>query len=31
MNLLESLKRYTTVVADTADIDAIVKYPGRDY
>jgi transaldolase len=30
MNLLESLKRYTTVVADTGDIDAIVKYQPQD-
>jgi len=30
MNLLESLKRYTTVVADTGDIEAIEKYKPRD-
>src|SRR5688572_12959476 len=30
MNLLESLKRYTTVVADTGDIDAIEKYKPKD-
>jgi transaldolase len=30
MNLLESLKRYTTVVADTGDIDAIEKYKPQD-
>lgn len=30
MNLLASLKRYTTVVADTGDIDAIAKYRPQD-
>ena len=30
MNLLESLKRFTTVVADTGDIEAITKYKPRD-
>jgi transaldolase len=30
MNLLDSLKRYTTVVADTGDIEAINKYKPRD-
>ena len=30
MNLLESLKRYTTVVADTGDIDAIKHYKPQD-
>ena len=30
MNLLESLKRYTTVVADTGDIDAIGEYRPQD-
>jgi len=30
MNFLESLKRYTTVVADTGDIDAINQYKPRD-
>jgi transaldolase len=30
MNLLESLKRCTTVVADTGDIDAINKYKPQD-
>jgi transaldolase len=30
MNLLESLKRYTTVVADTGDIDAIAEHKPRD-
>ena len=30
MNLLDSLKRYTTVVADTGDIDAIEKYRPQD-
>jgi transaldolase len=30
MNLLESLKRYTTVVADTGDIDAINRYKPQD-
>ena len=30
MNLLESLKRCTTVVADTGDIEAITKYKPRD-
>jgi transaldolase len=30
MNLLESLKRYTTVVADTGDIEAIAKYQPQD-
>ena len=27
MTLLESLKKYTTVVADTGDIDAIAQAP----
>ena len=30
MNLLESLKQYTTVVADTGDIDAIAEYRPQD-
>jgi transaldolase len=30
MNLLEALKRYTTVVADTGDIDAIAEYQPQD-
>ncbi len=30
MNLIESLKRYTTVVADTGDIDAIGEYRPQD-
>lgn len=30
MNLLESLKRHTTVVADTGDINAIRKYKPQD-
>ena len=30
MNLLESLKRYTTVVADTGDFEAIAEYQPRD-
>jgi transaldolase len=30
MNLLESLKRYTIVVADTGDIDAINQYKPQD-
>jgi transaldolase len=30
MNLLESLKRYTTVVADTGDIEAIARHRPRD-
>ena len=30
MNLLESLKRWTTVVADTGDIDAIAAHKPRD-
>jgi transaldolase len=30
VNLLESLKRYTTVVADTGDIDAITQYKPQD-
>lgn len=30
MNLLESLKRYTTVVADTGDIDAIALHKPQD-
>src|ERR1700686_1917237 len=30
MNLLESLKRWTTVVADTGDIDAIAAHRPRD-
>src|SRR5262249_1666693 len=30
MNLLESLKRYTKVVADTGDIDAIAEHKPQD-
>jgi transaldolase len=30
MNLLESLRRYSTVVADTGDIDAIAAYAPQD-
>jgi transaldolase len=30
MTLLESLKKYTTVVADTGDIDAIAVYHNED-
>jgi len=30
MNVLESLKRHTTVVADTGDIEAIAKYRPQD-
>jgi transaldolase len=30
MNLLESLKRYTTVVADTGDFEAIAEYRPQD-
>jgi transaldolase len=30
MNLLESLKRYTTVVADTGDIEAIARHRPQD-
>jgi transaldolase len=30
MNLLESLKRYSTVVADTGDIEAIAQYRPQD-
>ena len=30
MSLLESLKKYTTVVADTGDIDAIAEYRPQD-
>jgi transaldolase len=30
MNLIESLKRYTTVVADTGDIEAIAEHKPRD-
>jgi transaldolase len=30
MNTLESLRRYTTVVADTGDIDAICQYKPQD-
>jgi transaldolase len=30
MNMLDSLKRYTTVVADTGDIEAIAKYKPQD-
>ena len=30
MNLLESLKRYTTVVADTGDIDAVAPTKPQD-
>ena len=30
MSLLDSLKRYTTVVADTGDIDAIAEYRPQD-
>jgi hypothetical protein len=28
MNLLDSLKRHTTVVADTGDFEAIAEYRG---
>jgi transaldolase len=30
MNLLDSLKRYTTVVADTGDFEAIAEYRPQD-
>src|SRR5262245_29318047 len=30
MTLLESLKKYTTVVADTGDIDAIARHRPQD-
>src|SRR6266581_2586775 len=30
MNLLDSLKRYTTVVADTGDFEAIATYKPQD-
>src|SRR5262252_3982717 len=30
MTLLESLKKYTTVVADTGDIEAIAKHQPQD-
>ena len=30
MTLLESLKKYTTVVADTGDIEAIAKHRPQD-
>src|SRR6516164_8239286 len=30
MNLIDSLKRYTTVVADTGDIEAIAEYKPQD-
>src|SRR3954453_24187049 len=30
MNLIESLKRYTTVVADTGDFEAIAQYRPQD-
>ena len=30
MNLLESLKRWTTVVADTGDIEAIAAHKPQD-
>ena len=30
MNLLESLKRYTTVVADTGDFETIAEYKPQD-
>ena len=30
MNNLESLRKYTTVVADTGDIEAIAKYKLHD-
>jgi transaldolase len=30
MNLIDSLKRYNTVVADTGDIEAIAKYKPQD-
>jgi transaldolase len=30
MNLIDSLKRYTTVVADTGDFEAIAEYQPRD-
>jgi hypothetical protein len=29
MNLIDSVKRYTTVVADTGDIEAIAEYKPR--
>ena len=30
MNLIDSLKRYTTVVADTGDFEAIATYKPQD-
>ncbi|MGA9653003.1 MAG: transaldolase family protein, partial [Polyangia bacterium] len=30
MSLLDSLKRFTTVVADTGDIDAIAQHKPQD-
>jgi hypothetical protein len=30
MNLIKSLKRYTTVVADTGDLEAIAKHMPQD-
>ena len=30
MNLLNSLKRYTTVVADTGDFESIARYKPQD-
>src|SRR5204863_3255656 len=30
MNVLDSLKRYTTVVADTGDIESIAEYQPQD-
>ena len=30
MNMLESLKRWTTVVADTGDIEAIAEHKPQD-
>ena len=30
MNLIESLKQYTTVVADTGDFEAIAEYAPQD-
>ena len=30
MNLLDSLKRYTTVVADTGDFESIARYKPQD-
>jgi transaldolase len=30
MNLIDSLKRYTTVVADTGDFETITEYKPQD-